>query len=481
MTTTALAVDLGSSSGRVVAGTLAGGVLTETEVHRFPHRAQVVDGYLCWDLAAIAAEVIAGLREAVARFPDARSVSVDSWGVDVVCLDADGRPVAPARAYRDERTTRTLAAFRERLPDARVWEATGIAPATINTANQLFAFRTEEPEAAARVDTVLFLPDHITHLLGGARGWSRSIASTSALCEPGTRTFSSDVFDALELPRTWFGDVTAERTVAGPCTLPGLEQLSVVRAGAHDTACVVEALQRGADVETLFLSCGSWSVLGVLRDDPLHSERALAMGLTNEACAGPGLRPLFNITGLWILQECQRVWREEGQPHEIADLVRQAEASASPGVLFDPDDPQFARPGDMVARVRDAVARGTGSSSGAATSLDQGTLVRVVLESLAARYARGVADLTALTGRAPAQLNLVGGGSRNALLCRLTADAVGVPVVAGPVEAAVLGSLLTQLEVTGALDPVDRNAVIATTARTVTFEPGAAEGTSTRA
>ncbi|MHA6523976.1 rhamnulokinase [Tessaracoccus sp. G1721] len=464
---TALAVDLGSSSGRVIAGTFADGRVEEVEVRRFAHEATMRGAYLAWDLDFIWAEVVAGLRDAVARFPDAVSVSVDTWGVDYVPVDGAGQPVTPGRAYRDERTARTHEAFRRRLSDEAAWDATGIAPATINTANQLFAFLAEEPDVAAGVEQILLLPDYFTYLLSGERGWSRSHASSTGLTRPGAHEFSDEVFAALGIPRSWVGEITREHTVAGPCTVEGLEQLTVVRAGAHDTACAVHALQRDAGDESYFLSCGSWSVLGVLRDEPLMSRQAYRLGLTNEARADDGLRPLFNITGLWILQECQREWRATGGVHDIVELIELARATPSTGHLINPDDPQFALPGGMVGRIADALRAQGADTAG----LGEGAVVRVILESLAARYARGVADLSALTGSPARQLNLVGGGSRNALLCQLTADAVGVPVVAGPVEASVLGSLLAQLEIMGTLDAQDRNAVIAASARTLTYEP----------
>ncbi len=464
---TALAIDLGSSSGRIVAATLHGDRIDEVEVRRFPHQARLVDGYLCWDLDFIWRETVAGLTDAVARFPGAISVSVDTWGVDFVALDAHDRPVTPGRAYRDERTTRTLDAFRARLSDDAVWHATGIAPATINTANQLFAFLMEEPEAAARVTTVLQLPDYFTFLLSGVKGWSRSHVSTGALAVPGADRFSDEVLAALGIPRSWFGDISYEHGVVGPCTVAGLDGLTVVRAGAHDTACAVHALQHDPSTEAYFLSCGSWSVLGVLRDEPLLGRAALELGLTNEARGDVGVRPLFNITGLWILQECQRQWRAEGRVHDIVELIRLAEAAPSLGITIDPDEPQFALPDAMVDRVLDAVS-GQGLDP---TALQEGDIVRLVLESLATRYHRGVDDLVGLTGASPTQLNLMGGGSRNALLCQLTADSLGIPVIAGPSEASALGSAIAQLEIMGIVAPADRNALIGRSANTVEYRP----------
>lgn len=463
---TALAVDLGSSSGRIIAGTLEDSCISQVEVHRFTHGAAMRDGYLCWDLDLIWQEVLAGLTKAVEQFPDAISVSVDTWGVDWVALDATGNRLTPGRAYRDERTERTLKDFRGRLPDDRAWELTGIAPATINSANQMLAFLIEEPELAARTDHILFLPDYFTQLLSGQRRWSRSIASTAGLCNPGATDWASEVFDSLGIPRSWVGELSHEHDVVAACTVEGLEQLSVVRAGAHDTACAVHALPRDEAADSYFLSCGSWSVLGVLRDDPLLSVEAHALGLTNEARGDRGVRPLFNITGLWILQECQRQWRSDGLDADIVSLVQKATEVESLGLLIDPDESQYAAPGDMVARVSEALVL-----RGAPSEMSQGQIVRAILESLAQRYARGIADLTALTGTRASQLNMTAGGSRNTLLCELTARALQVPVVAGPAEASTLGSLLAQFEIMDHLSPHARNVVIAASAHTVRYEP----------
>lgn len=463
---TALAVDLGSSSGRVLAGTLNDGRIEVREIHRFAHEAAEVGGALVWDLDGLWDNVVAGLRLAVDQCPDAVSVSVDTWGVDTVVLDAAGERLGAARAYRDERTARTLDAFRSRVGDEEFFSLSGIAPATINSANQLVALTIEEPDLAARAGRVLFLPDYFTYRLSGVLGWSRSIASTSGLCTPGAGSWSEEMLARLGIPRSWFGDLSDELTVVGPCQVAGLEQLTVVRGGAHDTACAVHALPIDGDTEAYFLSCGSWSVLGAMLDAPLTGPDAFRLGLTNEARTDGGVRPLFNITGLWILQECQRQWAAEGTGTHIADLVEQARDAASSGVLIDPDDPRFAQPGAMADRVAAAVAE-----QGAPEPASRGQLVRVVLESLAARYARGIDALAAISGRRPQQLNLVGGGSRNTLLCQLTADATGLPVVAGPAEASTLGAMLAQFETVGLLDPAQRPAVIAASTQTARYLP----------
>ncbi|MDC4232115.1 rhamnulokinase [Actinomyces sp. B33] len=464
--TTALAVDLGSASGRVLAGTLVDGRIEVVDVHRFAHEAQRRDGSLIWDVETMWEQVVEGLTRAVEQFPDAVCVSVDTWGVDFAPLDSDDRLVGPVRAYRDERTARTLDAFRARIGDREFFDLTGNQPATINTANQLFALVAEEPELAERIDSVLFLPDYFAWRLSGVKGWSRSIASTSGLCTPGATDFNAPVFERLGLNRSWVGDLDADLTVIGQCTVPGLERLAVVRGGAHDSACAVHGLPIDEGARAYFLSCGSWSVLGAMEDHALISDAAFDIGLTNEGRTDGGVRPLFNITGMWILQEIQRQWAREGTPTDTDDLVAQARQCPPCTSFFDPDDPRFAEPGDMQRKIDEAL-----DEQGADHPTSMPGYVRLIIESFARRYARAVDELTAVTGEAPDQLNLVGGGARNRLLCDLTATLSGVRVVRGPIEASTLGSLIAQLETLGHLDAADRPAVIAASAKTHVHEP----------
>ena len=465
--TTVLAVDLGSASGRVLAGTLTDGRLDVTDIHRFKHEARRrQDGTLTWDVATMEAETIIGLKKALEQFPDARSVSIDTWGVDWAPLDENGDLVGDVIAYRDERTSRTLDAFRERIGDREFFDLTGNQPATINTANQLFAYLQENPADAQRVAGVLFLPDYFVYRLTGAVGWSRTIASTSGLLTPGGGDFNDEVFARLGIPRGWFGELSADRTVVGPCTVPGLETLTVVRGGAHDSACAVHGLPIEEGKRAYFLSCGSWSVLGAIEDRPLMSDIAFNMGITNEGRTDGGVRPLFNITGMWILQEIQRQWEREGTPTDTDELVAQARELPPASGVFDPDGEAFATPGDMQRKIDEAL-----DAQGAARPDSMAGYVRVIIESFARRYARAIGELTEATGKAPDQLNLVGGGARNRLLCDLTAQIAGVTVVRGPIEASTFGSLLAQLETIGALAQGERASVITASASTHVHAP----------
>ena len=465
--TTVLAVDLGSASGRVLAGTLHDGRLDVTDIHRFKHEARRrEDGTLTWDVATMEAETITGLKKALEQFPDARAVSIDTWGVDWAPLDENGELVGDVIAYRDERTSRTLDAFRDRIGDREFFDLTGNQPATINTANQLFAYLQESPADAQRVAAALFLPDYFAYRLTGVVGWSRTIASTSGLLTPGGGDFNDEVFNRLGIPRGWFGDLAADRTVVGPCTVPGLETLTVVRGGAHDSACAVHGLPIEEGKRAYFLSCGSWSVLGAIEDQPLMSDAAFDLGITNEGRTDGGVRPLFNITGMWILQEIQRQWEREGTPTDTDELVAQARELPAASGVFDPDAEAFATPGDMQRKIDEAL-----DAQGAARPDSMAGYVRVIIESFARRYARAIGELTEATGKAPDQLNLVGGGARNRLLCDLTAQISGVTVVRGPIEASTFGSLLAQLETIGDLAEEDRASVIAASAATHVHVP----------
>lgn len=461
---TALAIDLGSSSGRVLAGRLTNGVIEVTQIHRFAHEAQQTESGLVWDIENLIAQSISGLRLALDRFPDAVSVSVDTWGVDFVTLDASHNLVGPVRAYRDQRTTRTLGRFKDMVDDRDFFALSGVAPAFINSANQLVALNLEQPELAERIEKVLWLADYVSWRLSGVMGWSRSLVATGGLCQPGGGSWSSELLNRLGLPRRWFGELDNELSVIGPCILPGLEQLQVVRGGSHDSACAVHALpieRRGS----YFLSCGSWAVVGTLVDQPLISELAFELGVSNEIRTDGGIRPLFNLTGLWILQECQRQWSAEGESTDIAALVDEARNADSLGALINVDDPVFVPPGNMPGRIRAVLGKQVIEQA------SRGQLIRTVLESFAIRYARAVNDLAQLARDQVAQLHIVGGGSRNSLLCELIARATNVPVLAGPAEAATFGSMIAQFETLGYLDETQRAEVISASTSTTRYQP----------
>lgn len=451
MTTTHVAAaDIGSSSGRVILGTLDGDGLSLIEVHRFPHRTVSRQGVLCWDLEALVGGIQDGIEAARVRAGGRlEGVAVDTWGVDYVLHDRSGEAILPARSYRDPRTTRIVHPITSPKGRLRLWQHTGVQPDPINTTHQLVADLAEHPDLMDRVDSVLLLADHFAFRLSGERGWSRSACSTSGLCrqrvgERPAGEWSPEVLGEIGADPSWFGPISAERTVVAPMrSAPGT---LVLRAGGHDTACAVHALGTDAQDE-VFISSGSWSLIGVQRDRPLLSQEAFAAGFTNEARTDGGIRTLKNLTGLWILQECQRVWQRDGQEADISRLLARARDAAPLGAVFDPNHDDFRHPGEMPDIVSEHLRRHHG-----VTPAGTGQLVRTVLESLAAAYADAVAEIGALAGISPRAVHLVGGGARNELLCQMTAAATGLPVHIGPAESSAAGNIAAQLEALGRIE-----------------------------
>lgn len=464
----AIAVDLGSSSGRVIVGELNGLALTLTEVHRFAHQARQSQTALHWDEELLWEGIITGLRRARALLPASRpaTVSIDTWGVDYAVLDKTGIRLTPLYSYRDERTNHTETAFTTALPPELAFSETGIQPQVINTANQLFAQLATTPELREDIDQVLFLPDYFSWRLTGVPAWSRSIISTAGLANIGAESWSPLVFSALGLDPDWFGPPTAELTVAGPVRPEfDLGPLQVVRGGAHDTACAVHAIPANP-VGEIFISCGSWSVLGTVGETPLLSPTAQTAGITNELCTDGRFRSQRNLTGLWILQECWRQWAADTHPPDLVELLQAAAQAPSIGLVIDTEDPSLALPGEMPSKILRLA-----QAAGLTRDLEKAELVRLVLESLAFTYRQAVTQLRQLMGAQPSRCFLFGGGARNDLLCQLTASALEMEVVTGSAEASTLGSILAQFQTTGALNPAQARQVATASAFSRRYQP----------
>ena len=458
----ALALDLGSSSVRAVLGSYRQGAISTEEVFRLHHQAVDDHGTLTWDLERImdgARRSIVEVTERLGRAPD--SIGIDTWGVDYGLLDAQGELLRAPRAYRDGRMARWATDLDRAISPETAWRATGILPQQINTVYQLYADLRQEPDLVDRVDRFLLLPDLVAHLLGAPAKAGRAIASTTGLASPGARHWASQVLEATGIPERWMPPLVDDATVAG--TTP--EGITIVRPGGHDTACAVHALGLRGDEVRLFISSGSWSLIGAVVPRPVLDEAALRAGLTNEVRTDGGIRLLRNLTGFWLLQECQRSWDEP----DTGALVKAAGECTSLGVVIDPDDELFASPGDMPAKIarwcRDHYAV---EPEGPAQT------VRLILESLAcahAAYAQGLQNVVGDLLDSASPIHLVGGGARNSLLPAMTAAACNRRVVVGTPEASALGNILAQLEATGAVEPASRGEVLRRSARLVDVEP----------
>lgn len=460
-----LAIDLGASSGRAVVGVLEGGSVRLSEVHRFrtPLVERAEDGgvRLVWDLETLWAEVRAGLDLALRIAPGLRSVSVDTWGVDYVPLGADGRALRDPYAYRDTRTKGHMAAVLDRIPAADLYDRTGVQFLEFNSVYQVAADLELEPETVERTETRLLIADYLLYRLSGEAVAERTLASTTGLFNARTGDWDAEIVRQLGDDAGRWPRVVEPGTTLGPVVPDALpdgwrgEPPVVVATCSHDTAAAVAAVPATGNAPWAYVSSGTWSLVGVERDEPVLTDAARRAGFTNEAGLDGTTRLLKNRTGFWVLEECIREWTEiDGARPDYETLVAEAEAAPSAGRTLALNEPQFALRGDMRAKIR-AFCR----EHEVPLPASRGALVRLVFESLAESYRRVLAEGASLTGERAEVLHVVGGGARNGLLNQLTADACGVPVVAGPAEATALGNLLVQARALGDLDGSVREAV----------------------
>ena len=481
------AVDLGASGGRVMVGQVGagpgGGQLDLHEAHRFPNTPVRVLGTLHWDILGLYRGMLDGLGVAARSFGLA-SAGIDSWGVDYGLLGAGGALLGNPVHYRDSRTDGVVDDVLAKVPAADLYAVTGVQQMPINTIYQLAAEARTPQLAAAR--TLLLIPDLLAYWLTGEIGAEVTNASTTQLYDIragdwawdliGRAGLPAGLFPALRQPGSVAGTLRPE--VAGEAGLTGLGPdrpggpLPVIAVGSHDTASAVVAVP-ARDRDFAYISCGTWSLVGVELDQPVLTEASRAANFTNETGVDGTIRYLRNVMGLWLLQESVRAWAGAGRPAGLATLLEQAARVPGLRVVVDPDDPAFLPPGDMPARIAE-VARRSGQSPPA----DPPAVVRCILDSLALAYRARLRDVQELSGRAVDTVHVVGGGVRNALLMQLTADACGLPVVAGPAEAAALGNILVQARTLGAApgDLPGMRALLRATQPLRRFEPSGGPG-----
>ncbi len=440
------AVDLGAQSGRVAIGRFDGATLAVDVVHRFANVPLEDAARLQWDAARLRAEVEHGLRK-VADTAVVDSVAVDSWAVDFGLLDDADALIRNPVHYRDARRAAAFDAVLERIPARELYERTAVQLLPINTLFELAAMRdAREPELdAAR--HLLLVPDLFHHWLSGCLVTERTNASTTQCFDPRAGAWANDLLERLEIPTRILPEVVEPGTVIGAVggTAMRLDGASVVAGATHDTAAAVAAVPLGSS-GAAYLSVGTWSLVGIECDAPVVTEAAYRVNLTNEGGVGGTFRVLRNLTGLWLLHECRRTWAAAGRSYAFDELVELARTAAPHRALIDPNDPTFAEPGDMPARIG-AYCRRTGQEPPA----DVAATVRCVLESLALKHAETVELLVQVTGRPLDELHIVGGGANNPLLCAWTAEAAQRPVVAGPDEATLIGNVLVQALALGEL------------------------------
>jgi rhamnulokinase len=435
-------VDLGASGGRVVAARVGRDGVELHEVSRFPNEPVRAGGTLQWDILRLYADVVAGLQAASVAFPLA-SAGIDSWGCDYGLLDGAGALIGNPVHYRDRRTE----AVSVPVPPAELYAVTGIQHLPFNTIFQVAAAARTPALACAR--TLLLIPDLLAYWLTGLPGAEVTNASTTGLLDVHRRTWDDELIARLDLPRSLFAELASPGEILGPlradvqAEIGASPETLLTLVGSHDTASAVVAVP-ASDVPFAYIATGTWSLVGVELDRAIVGDESRIANFTNEGGVDDRIRYLRNVMGLWLLQESLRAWELAGTPEVLRDLLIAAADLPAGGPLIDPDDPVFVPPGDMPARIVDACVR-----TNQAPPSSRPAIVRCILDSLAAAYARTVHEAARLSGVAVEVVHLVGGGARNTLLCQLTADACELPVLAGPVEATALGNVLVQARARG--------------------------------
>jgi rhamnulokinase len=450
------AVDLGASSGRVFRGTLADDRIALDEITRFANRPVALPDGLHWDLTGLFTAMVDGIREAGAP----GGVGIDTWGVDYGLLDGDGRLLGLPFHYRDDRTEGMVQRAESRVPPEELYAVTGIQTMPINTVYQLLA---EAGSAAlAGAARLLLLPDLLAYWLSGQAAGEITAASTTGLLDARSGTWAHELIDRLGLPTDLFGELVEPGADLGPALAQhDLDGLPVRAVAGHDTASAFVGAPVVGDGAAI-LATGTWCLLGLELEAPVLTEGAREANLTNERGIDGGTRLLKNVMGLWLEQECARTWGAD-----FPELHREADRVDGAPPLFDPDDEVFLTPGDAPARIAE-VCRAAGQRA----PDSRGETIRSIHLSLACRYRAVLERLEQVAGTTIERIHVIGGGTRNAAMCRLTADLCDREVLAGPVEATALGNVLVQARAAGALHSRDdMRAVAAASAAPATYEP----------
>ncbi len=449
-----LAIDLGASSGRGIVGSFDGEKLTLEENHRFPNEPVTVAGTFTWDILRIYHEIKNSIRKcALSEDKDIRSIGIDTWGVDFGLIDKTGRLMANPVHYRDTRTEGIIDYADKFVSKAELYNTTGLQFMNFNTIYQLAASLRDEPAYINNAQKMLFTPDLLNYLLTGEMRTEYTIASTGAILDAKKRDFAYDMLKKFGIPETLFAPIVKPGNVLGKLLPQVLEEIgdinpNVVNVAAHDTGSAVVAVPaKGEDF--IFLSSGTWSIMGSEVKQPIISDASFKYNFTNEGGVEDTIRFSKNITGLWLKQESKRQWEREGKNYTHDQLSDMALASKPLQSLIDPDDQLFATPGNLPRRIAEYC-----KATGQHVPENPGEIMRCIFESLALRYRFTVEKIDEMKGTKTPFINIVGGGTKEALLCQFAADACGRPVYAGPVEATAIGNIVCQAIAAGEIKNV---------------------------
>lgn len=439
-----LAFDFGASSGRAILGTFDGDKLTIEEMHRFSNDPVDIRGSLHWDTLRLFHEIKQGILKCVnSGHKDIDSIAIDTWGVDFGLLDENGSLLGNPFHYRDTRTDGMMEEVFKMIPKEELYAKTGIQFMKLNTIFQLFSMKHHNSPLLRQAKTLLLTPDLFNYFLTGVKSTEYSIASTTQLLDPENRVWSKEIMDRLGLPSDLFTEIVPSGTIIGTLSAEiskelGLGQAAVISTASHDTASAVASVPAVED-DFLYISCGTWSLMGVELDKPVINEKSSALCITNEGGASNKIRFLKNIMGLWLVQECKRQWDREGENLSFGELEAMANQAEQFVSFIDPDDEAFITPGDMPARIREYCKK-----TKQRIPESKGEVVRCIAQSLAMKYRWTVDNLEDILQKKLPVIHMVGGGIKDKMLCQFTANATNREVEAGPVEATSIGNLMIQ-------------------------------------
>lgn len=444
-----LAIDFGASSGRAMIGTLQEGKISVEEIHRFSNDPVILRGTMYWDVLRLFHEIKQSLIKAK-QHGKIDSIAVDTWGVDFGLLDKDGVLLENPVHYRDDRTYGMLEKSFTKIDKSEFYEITGNQFMEINTAFQLLSLAENRIEVLARAKDMLLMPDLFHYFLSGIKKAEISIASTTQLFDAKKHIWSEKVIEKLGLRREMFPEIIPTGTVIGElskelCEELSIEPVKVVAVAGHDTQDALAATP-AKEQDFIFLSCGTWSLLGTELDEPIINDTSRELNITNECGYGGKTSFLKNIIGLWLIQESRRQWAREGKEYSFAQLEEMAGKAEPFRCFIDPDDPIFVPAGDVPSRIREYCKR-----TGQAVPCNEAEIVRCIDESLALKYRLALEEIKKCTGKEYETIYMIGGGTQSRLLCSMTASACGCTVSAGPVEATVLGNVAIQFIASGAI------------------------------
>ncbi len=444
-----ISIDLGATSGRVVLATLDKGKLDLQEIHRFSNGFSTIAGRTYCNLYSLYDEIVKGLKKVGAMGLDIASIGIDTWGVDFVCVGKDGHILSQPRAYRDHYTDGMMEEYFKIVPKDEVYRRTGIQFMNFNSLFQLFTLKREGNSSMEAADKVLFLPDALSYLLCGKMVCEYTILSTSQFLNPWEKKIDADLLKAAGIPESLFPEIVMPGHVIAPLTdylakETGLGKVNVVAVAGHDTGSAVAAVPASTK-NFAYLSSGTWSLIGIEAYEPIIGEESFKENYTNEGGIDGTIRFLKNVTGMWLLEQCRVLWKEEGKDYSYPEIVAMI-SKAEPFVSFvDPDDPVFAAPDNMIEAIK-----GYCKSHGEPVPADDCAMVRCIFESLALKYRHVIDIINAKFSKEPVEvLHIIGGGSKNAQLNQMTANSTKLRVVAGPSEATTIGNVMIQARAAG--------------------------------